>query len=185
MNRETYRKAGLEHTNKDKVIDREESEENQKILNGHVSMLLKAMRVGEDWEHQSRIRSTTLNDTAAVPPMYPLIKDHKKPGEGGIPRTRPVVAGNKGMNLHLNELLSDILEPIVALAKENYEAISTEDSLRSIDDMNQVLRERGQDREGRGEGHNTWPGPKIRGWDRSPPKRPTLRVCRNHQAPRA
>ena len=99
------------------------------------------MNTGGDWNQQARFRSTTINESAAVPPMYILIKDHKKPGPNGVPRTRPVVSGNSGMNVHLNNTLSEIVEPIARLAADSAEVISTEDSSRIIDDTNMKLKE--------------------------------------------
>ena len=36
-------------------------------------------------------------------------------------------SGNRGMNMHLSEILSEILEPIADEAKNTCEVISTED----------------------------------------------------------
>ena len=47
-------------------------------------------------------------------PMILLIKDHKSwvPNFNEPPPSRPVVAGNCGLNSHLSELVSHIIEPI-------------------------------------------------------------------------
>ena len=140
MDRDTYIDAGREHTSKDEENTREECERRQKILNGHQSSWLKILNNGEDWSHQDRFRSTTINNSAAVLPLYILVKDHKPPRPDGIPKTRPVVSGNQGMTVHLNNTLSDLIEPIVALAEDSAEVISTEDSLRKIDDANERLK---------------------------------------------
>ena len=52
-----------------------------------------------------------------------------EPGPEKIPRTRPVVSVNKGMNVFLNEILSDLIDPLANLAKDSPQVISTEDSL--------------------------------------------------------
>ena len=53
-----------------------------------------------------------------------------------MPRTRPVVSGNQGKNVHLNNMLSEMIEPIATLAKDSAKVISSEDSLRIIDNFN-------------------------------------------------
>ena len=140
MSREAYLKAGKEHTEKDLITTREECRLKQRILNGHMSQWLKISRAGSNWGHEDRFRSVTINKSASVPPLYCLVKDHKKMGPGGIPRTRPVVSGNMGANVHLNNLISDLIEPIAGILEETTEVISTEESLRIIDDTNKKLK---------------------------------------------
>ena len=72
-----------------------------------------------------------------VADMYLLFKDHKKwsPDSGDPLPSRPVVSGNQTCNVHLSELLSEILEPV---AKEMLEAeiLSSEDALQKISKVN-------------------------------------------------
>ena len=70
------------------------------------------------------------------PPLYLLVKDHKEPREDGVPKTRPVVSGNQSLNVHLNNLLAEILEPIASAAEDSPEVISTEHRLHIIDSFN-------------------------------------------------
>ena len=65
----------------------------------------------------------------SICPMNLLFKDHKgwSPDEGTVPPTRPVVGGHLGINLHISELVSDILDPIVGTYDGGREKISTED----------------------------------------------------------
>ena len=53
-----------------------------------------------------------------------------------MPPTRHVASGNVGMNLHLSELVSDLLEPVVGTLNGT-EVISTEDLLAQIDELNE------------------------------------------------
>ena len=108
----------------------------QRILNGHMSQWIKVVGCGDNWSQMDRFRSTTLNTDATIPPLYILIKDHKKPNSDGTPKTRPVVSGNSSMNVHLNNLLADLIEPTASSAEDSPEVISTEDSLKIIDDFN-------------------------------------------------
>ena len=87
------------------------------------------------------MRETMINQSVLIPPMYLLCKDHKviKPGE--LPSTRPVISGCKGMNLNLNDILSDILEPLTR-AMDSDEVISAEDSLHLADSLNKEFHRR-------------------------------------------
>ena len=91
--------------------------------------------LGKHWDQVGRMRETMINHSTLVPPMYLLCKDHKTVKPGDLPSTRPVVSGCKGMNLNLNDILSDILEPLTR-AMESDEMISTEDALHLVDTLN-------------------------------------------------
>ena len=58
---------------------------------------------------------------------------------GGIPPTRHVAGGNRGINLHLSEIVSDVLEPMVGRIRGGYEVISTEDTLARIEDVSERM----------------------------------------------
>ena len=138
MSMKTYITAGEKHTAKDSEVGWEEVKENQSQLNGHVSMWLKVFRVGQKWNHAERIRETMLNNSMAVCPLYLLFKDHKgwswRMGEA--PPSRPVASGAVGMNLHLSELLSQVMEPIANNWVGGLETISCEDMLSRFDALN-------------------------------------------------
>ena len=112
--------------------------ESQKTINGHVSMIIKMFKVGKNWGHTERVRETTMGEGAAPCPVSLLFKDHKgwTRGSQDIPPTRHVASGNMGLNLHLSELVSDILEPLVGTLEGGTEVISTEDMLALIDELN-------------------------------------------------
>ena len=129
MSLATYEKAGQAHTSKDEVVEFSEIKSTQVELNGHVSMLIKTFKIGEGWDHVERMRETMINNSLAVCPLYLLFKDHKgwDQSKGPVPPTRPVASGNRGMNLHLSEILSEILEPVADRVENSCEVISTED----------------------------------------------------------
>ena len=56
---------------------------------------------------------------------------------GTIPPTRPVVGGNVGMNLHLSEIVSDVLDPVVEEYVGGCEIVSTEDLAARMDIKNE------------------------------------------------
>ena len=96
--------------------------------------------LGQQLGQVTRMRETLLSKSVQVPPMYLLVKDHKQVPQGSLPPTRPVVSGCKGMNLHLNDIVSDILEPLARNMEENEEFISTEDALALVDSLNKEFK---------------------------------------------
>ena len=78
MPTELYHSCGNVHTEKDEEVDDETVELTQKLLNGHVSMWMKMTNMGESHQHQQRQRATHIEQSATVPPLYLLVKDHKK-----------------------------------------------------------------------------------------------------------
>ena len=141
MTRETYEVAGAVHTKKDLLVNNEVVKETQSILNGNVSMLLKVFNVGKNWNHVDRCRETMINLSMVVCPLYLLYKDHKgwSLNKGPVPPTRPVASGNQGMNLHLSEIISDLLEPVVERFDQGCEVISTEEMIAKVLKMDRSL----------------------------------------------
>ena len=186
MTLDTYTVAGMKHTSKDTEVNLGMVKENQSKLNGHVSMWIKVFRIGKSWRHEDRIRETMLNNSLAVCPLYLLFKDHK--GwfwqMGGAPPTRPVASGNAGMNLHLSEMISKLLEPIANNFDGGLETISGEDMLSKIDQLNDKNKDWQKTKNGGGEGsqqeEQICPGVDYAGGcgsDTPPP----LCTCANHK----
>ena len=73
--------------------------------------------------------------------MRLLVKDHKAWSEAsGTPvPTRPVVSGNKGINTHISEILSELLEPLV-MNLGSAEISSTEEALYRMHSINENIR---------------------------------------------
>ena len=138
MTRDTYTMAGLHHTRMDKEVGWDEIKESQKEINGHVSMMIKTFRIGNNWDHGQRVRETTMGEGLSICPMSLLFKDHKgwSADTGTVPPTRPVVGGHLGLNMHLSELVSDILDPVVSNYDGGKEIISTEDGIARIEILN-------------------------------------------------
>ena len=112
----------------------------QKECNAHVSMLIKTFRFGQDWKHGQRHRETKINKSWNAPDLSLLAKDNKKwdPTKGPIP-TRAVVGANQGQNVHLSDVVSDILEPL-ATCMISMEANSSEDWFSNIDEYNMKVK---------------------------------------------
>ena len=71
-------------------------------------------------------------------PLSLLFKDHKgwSPTSGTGPPTRPVVGGHLGINLHISEIVSDIVDPVVTTYVGGREIISTEDMVARVEKLN-------------------------------------------------
>ena len=140
MSRRAYMEAGMVHTRNDKEVGWEEVRDSQKELNGHTSMLIKSFRIGGYWKHGDRVRETMMGEGQAVCPLSLLYKDHKgwDASKGPTPPTRPVAGGHIGINMHISEIVSDLLDPVVAVYRGGREIISTEDLLARVVLMNEL-----------------------------------------------
>ena len=94
MGMEHYMRAGEKHTKKDEEVGMGTVTKTQSELNGNTSMLIKFCRIGHLWKHEDRVRSTMLNNSLSVCPMYLTYKDHKGwTGEDGSPPHTPHCRG--------------------------------------------------------------------------------------------
>ena len=142
LGRDRYLEAGLSHTGGDKEVGLDSLKTAQREINGHVSMLIKIFKIGKNWSQGDRIRETMMGESMETCPVHLLYKDHKgwSPTKGGVPPTRQVAGGNRGVNLYLSEIVSDILEPMVGVVLGGHEVISTEDLVARVVDMNEALK---------------------------------------------
>ena len=101
-------------------------------------MIIKFCRVGKSWGHEDRARKTMINHSLSLCPMYLTYKDHKgwKGDDNSPPPTRPIAGGNTGMNLHLSEALSEMIEPLADIYEGANEIISTEELKAKIEALN-------------------------------------------------
>ena len=138
MSMELYLQAGLVHTKKDKEVGLETVREVEKICNGHTAMWLKIWNAGADWKHQDRMRETRISHSLTVAALDLAYKDHKgwKPDDGGPPPSRPIAKANEGVNIHLSDLISEVLEPFKSAMQGALEVISTDDFLSKCDHYN-------------------------------------------------
>ena len=139
MSRETYLECGKSHTKGDEHIGWEDLKLAQSEINGHTSMIIKIFSIGRSWEHTHRVRESMLGDSMATCPLSLLYKDHKgwSSNMSTCPPTRPVAGGHMGMNLHLSEVISDLVEPLVDMYVGGRESISTEDMIAKVVGLNE------------------------------------------------
>ena len=102
-------------------------------------MMIKIFGIGKSWNHTSRVRESLLGDALATCPLSLLYKDRKgwTSDMGTCPPTRAVAGGHLGMNLHLSEVVSDLVEPLVDKYVGGRENISTEDLIARVDSLNE------------------------------------------------
>ena len=138
MSLENYIRAGNKHTIKDEEVEPEIVVKTQTELNGNMSMLAKFFKMGSLWNHVGRVRKNIINHSLALCPMYLTYKDHKGwTGEDNSPPpTRPIAGGNTGMNIHLSETISEMIEPLVDKYVDGNEIISTEDLKARVEMIN-------------------------------------------------
>ena len=107
MDRGTYEKAGLSHAVGDNEVGWGDLTNAQKEVNGHISMLIKVFQIGGTWGHRDRVRETMMGESLQVCPIQLLYKDHKNwtKEKGGVPPTRQVAGGHRGLNVHLSEIV--------------------------------------------------------------------------------
>ena len=137
-----YLESGLQHTTKDLQIEPERVKRIQNVVNSHVEWLKEITNIGKNVGHESRMSNNLSDKGEQVCNMSLLLKDHKKwvcGSVGPIP-SRPVISGNNGLNCHLSELVSAIVDP-VASELEGREIDSTDDMLSKIDELNVKLNE--------------------------------------------
>ena len=135
---EAYLEMGKEHTDKDVEIDMEGVKLLSEEVHRHTSTWLKMFNVGEGHGHSKKFRESYLGRDMPAP-LYILVKDHKKMGANGLPKTRPVVTGCSSYNVGMSELCSEVLEGVFKNMKQKVGMISLEDLLSRLHNFNEMI----------------------------------------------
>ena len=138
LQKSQYLRSGIKHTLCDTAVDQTEVKRFQTILNDHARWFTETFKIGEDWGHGDRMLKNVNEKGEQTCPMSCLIKDHKGwefSVETPVPPSRPVIAGNVGINRCLSEILSLIIEPITDRAGGD-SIDSTGDMLHKINELN-------------------------------------------------
>ena len=140
LSQEQYIESGNVHTSKDIEIQPHQIKKIQKSVNDHVFWANRIFQCGSNWNHTDRMATNLVDNGEQVCKMTLLIKDHKKwsPGSEGPPPSRPVISGNSGLNCHLSDLISMVIEPIAYEASGN-EIDSTDSMIARINRINKEL----------------------------------------------
>ena len=139
LSREQYLASGHTHTNQDEEIGWSEVKSLQGQVNSATWWLTKIFNISKEKDDERMMRNLQ-NHSVEVADMYLLFKDHKmwcQDSNKPVP-SRPVVSGNQTYNVHLSELLSEVLEP-VAKEMNGAEIASTEDALHKLEFMNEWI----------------------------------------------
>ena len=110
-----YRQSGMKHVVDDREISLEEIAKFQNMLNAHTKWFVNMFGIGDDWLHNERMLKNVNENGEQTCPMFCLVKDHKGwsfSEDNPSPPSRPVVAGNLGINRNLSEILSLLIEPV-------------------------------------------------------------------------
>ena len=142
MSPEQYIESGNQHTANDEVIDWRTVKKMQSNVNNVVWWMNKILRHGEETD-ESRVMKNMQDNNNELADMYCLIKDHKHwSSDSKMPvPSRPVVSGNETFNVHLSEILSELIEPVTR-ETSSVETVSTEEALCHINKLNDHI-ERG------------------------------------------
>ena len=135
---EQYIESGNVHTDKDIRIEPDKVKRIQNYVNDHVWWLKESSQLSSNWSHEGRMARNVCDKGEQVCQMTLLIKDHKKWQEDSgkpIP-SRPVVSGNSGLNCHLSELISLVIEPI-SFEHNGNEIDSTDDLIAKLNIINE------------------------------------------------
>merc|ERR1711954_8714 len=132
---EKYNEMGEEHTSKDRKITLEKAMELAKINHQHTSMMLKIFNMGRSMKEKKRFRESNMKH-GNISHKEDLYKDHKK----GF-KTRPVINGSGSFSAAGGELYSLLLSGISAL-KDGWKSVSsTEEMMRTVEDINDMVKE--------------------------------------------
>ena len=139
LTKQQYLDSGRIHTEKDKKITWKDIKYIQSQVNNHVWWLSHILGYAEKTD-SSRMLKNLQNHSLEVPDMALLVKDHKqwRPDTKKPVPTRPVVSGNRGVNTHLSEIISEFLEPLI-MEMGGGEVSSTEEALNAITRVNDLV----------------------------------------------
>ena len=140
LTRDQYLSSGLAHTKGDIELDQSQVKRIQNTVNDHTWWLSKITNIGSNWGHEKRMDKNLRDIGEQTCSMNLLIKDHKSwsPDSSDPPPSRPVISGNAGLNCHLSEIISLLIEP-VAMESKGFEIDSTNEMLSKIDNLNSKI----------------------------------------------
>ena len=134
-----YLESGNVHTEKDEKISWNKIRYLQGQVNSHVWWISKIIGNASKTNFK-KMQKNIQPVSMEVPEMVLLFKDHKgwrQDSNKPVP-SRPVVSGNKGINSHLSEILSEFMEPLIT-ERIGVEVTSTEETLCKIENLNSQI----------------------------------------------
>ena len=113
---------GQVHVKNDSMIDEAELRNTKSKLNGHQSLWDKMFSSGKYWRHEQRIRETTKSKSCLAPSMYLVVENQKAVPQTVLPKTRPVVSNNQGMEVNMADVVSNIVESLANSMGSTFES---------------------------------------------------------------
>ena len=114
LSKELYVKKMWPHIQNDVLVSREEVITSEKLLNATCSQLAKVMRVGNNYNHEDRVKSAVTVFNSKIPAMGQLLKDHKpEVVTGEKPATRPVAYASEAPNGPLSDMIEKVMAPFI------------------------------------------------------------------------
>ena len=77
VSKDLYIKKMLPHIKDDEIVDRARVLEGEKKLNAASTQMSKVLRIGEDHQHQDRVKAAVNVSHSKIPTLGQLLKDHK------------------------------------------------------------------------------------------------------------
>ena len=135
---ELYRSAALAHVSNDVEVSNQVTREVEDEANKVSMQMVKVLRLGLSNGQERRMRSAFRSTNNPPPPTYFYFKDHKTICDNNLcPPTRPICGANEGPLMRLSNLVSDVLEEVVAHdSMTDILCDSTEDMLSRIEQTN-------------------------------------------------
>ena len=88
------------------------------------------------------MQNSCAEDSSVIPDVIFTMKDHKPLQPNGLPKTRPICQASCTCQQRISEHLCRILKSCFdANREEDTEALSMEDMLSAVEDLNQQIRE--------------------------------------------
>ena len=108
LKKSQYINSGEKHVSGDQEIQANDIKQFQDLLNAHTSWIVDIFSVCSSWGQEERMHRNTIEKGEQSCPMVCLLKDHKGwvfDEKNQDPPSRPVVAGNVGINRNISEVL--------------------------------------------------------------------------------
>ena len=142
----TYLAMVNDHIMNDDILSEEEVRSSERIMSTMAKSLANIVGLGgmsQSSRNYSRCFDNVGSESADVPNLKLLPKVHKAPNPAGHHQSRPVVTAANGLSSRAGDLLSDILEPLVAVKLPRMEDVSTEEVLSQLEEASEAIWDSG------------------------------------------
>ena len=126
------------HINSDNTITLGMRKDIENSMNGHCLQLGRIIKLGQNHNHWSRMKSALVNKFGHIPVLYGLKKEHKFTQPNSPTPTRPVCGANDAPNGQICNILSIIVSALAMTMDEDLKTVSrsTEEMIAAIEEIN-------------------------------------------------